>query len=103
MILVFEPNAPIPNHDYKRVTFERIYRCNFLDHNQVKELRNEILQNVGPIDILIENGKSPMSKSSESIFSFSPDRFIEETSNKIIITLNVSDFMLQIVVFVSLL
>jgi len=90
VILVFEPNGQLPSkNDCKSFSFERIYHCNFLDHNQVKKLRDEILQNDGTIDIIIENGRLPNSSNAPfSIFSFSPDRFIEETSNKIIITLN---------------
>lgn len=95
VILVFEPNVQSPdnkNDDCKSFTCERIYQCNFLDHNQVKQLKNEILQNDGAIDILIENGRMQTpSNASLSIFSYSPERFIEETSNKIIITLNVSE------------
>lgn len=98
VILVFEPNVQLPDNknDCKTISSERIYRCNFLDHNQVKQLKNEILQNDGTIDILIENGKMSTSSSDVplSIFqSFSPEQFIEETSNKIIITLNVSVFL----------
>ncbi|XP_037030356.1 uncharacterized protein LOC119070138 isoform X1 [Bradysia coprophila] len=89
VILVFEPDAHIPKTDDKCVSFERIYQCNFLDHNQVRELRDNILRNDGTIDILIENGKMPTtSNATISIFSFPPERFIEETSNRIIITLN---------------
>lgn len=92
VILVFEPNVPLPSekNECKSFSFERVYRCNFLDHNHVKQLRNEILQTDGTIDILIENGRMP--SSAKVPFSFSPDRFIEETSNKIIITLNVSTY-----------
>lgn len=92
VILVYEPNVQLPEkNDCKGFSFERVYQCNFLDHNQVKKLRNEILQNDGTIDIIIENGKMLTSTTAPlSIFSYSPDRFIEETSNKIIITLNVS-------------
>lgn len=91
VILVFEPDAHALKADDKSVSSERIYQCNFLDNKQVKKLRDEILRNDGTIDIIIENGKmSTPSNATISIFSFSPERFIEETSNRIIITLNVS-------------
>lgn len=92
VILVIEPSVQLPNkNDCKSFPFERVYQCNFLDHNQVKKLRNEICTRDGTIDIIIENGRMPTSTNTPlSLFSYSPDRFIEETSNRIIITLNVS-------------
>lgn len=89
VILVYEPNVQLPTDECKTFSFRRVYQCNFLDHNQVKELRNNISENDGTIDIIIENGKLPTSTNG-SLSIFSSDRFIQETSNKIIITLNVS-------------
>lgn len=91
VISVYQPDTPITSvGDGKSVPLEKIYRCNLSDHNRVKELRNEVVENDGPIDILIENGKVATNGSMLSIFSFPPERFIEETSNKIMITINVS-------------
>lgn len=91
VILVFEPNVQLhTNEDAGKTSFEKMYQCNFLDHSQVKTLRNEISQNNGTIDILIENGRIKHPSKVPSIFSISPDQFIEETSNKIVVTLNVS-------------